>query len=41
MSMWENIPECKRNSIQMALYRLDRIQSRKKKIKRLYGIHSK
>lgn len=39
MSVWENIPECKRESIKNALYRFERIKSRKIKIKRLYGIH--
>jgi predicted transcriptional regulator len=36
MSVWENIPECKRKSIENALYRFNRVQIRKDKIKRLY-----
>jgi hypothetical protein len=36
MSVWENIPECKRKSIENTLYRLNRVQIRKDKIKRLY-----
>lgn len=39
MSVWENIPECKKESIKNALYRFERIKSRKIKIKRLYDIH--
>lgn len=41
MSVWENIPECKRESIKKSLYRFERIQKRKDKIKRLYDIHTK
>jgi hypothetical protein len=41
MAVWENIPECKRESIKNALYRFERIQSRKRKIKKLYDIHIK
>jgi hypothetical protein len=41
MAVWENIPECKRDSIIKSLYRFDRIQSRKRKIKKLYDIHTK
>ena len=35
MSVWENIPKCKRESIKKSLYRFDRIQKRKSKIKKL------
>jgi hypothetical protein len=35
MAVWENIPDCKRESIKNALYRFDRIQKRKTKIKNL------
>jgi hypothetical protein len=35
MAVWENIPECKRESINKSLYRFDRIQKRKSKIKNL------
>jgi hypothetical protein len=41
MAVWENIPECKIESIKNALHRFNRIQIRKDKIKRLYDIHSK
>jgi hypothetical protein len=41
MSVWENIPECKRKSIQNALYRFNRIQRRKEIIKKLYDIYIK
>jgi hypothetical protein len=41
MSVWENIPECKRESINKSLYRFDRIQKRKDKIKRLFNVNSK
>jgi hypothetical protein len=41
MAVWENIPECKRDSIIKSLYRFDRIQSRKRKIKKLYDIRTK
>ena len=41
MSIWENIPECKRVSIVKSLTRFDRTQKRKSKIKRLYDIHIK
>jgi hypothetical protein len=41
MAVWENIPECKRKSIENALHRFNRIQIRKDKIKRLYDIHTK
>lgn len=36
MSVWENIPLTERESIKKSLYRFDRIQRRKEKIKRLY-----
>jgi len=38
MAIWENIPECKRESIKKSLYRFDRIQKRKKTIKRLFNV---
>lgn len=38
MSVWENIPECKRKSIQNALHRFSRVQRRKEIIKKLYDI---
>lgn len=41
MSVWENIPECKRKSIQNSLYRFNRIQRRKEIIKKLYDIYTK
>ncbi len=41
MSVWKNIPEGRKESIQNALYRFDRVRSRKRKIKKLYDIHSK
>ena len=39
MSVWENIPECKRDSIIKSLYRFDKIQKRKKTIKRLFNVN--
>ena len=39
MSVWENILECKRDSIIKSLYRFDRIQKRKKTIKRLFNVN--
>jgi hypothetical protein len=39
MAVWENIPECKRESINKSLYRWskkERSEKRKEKIKRLY-----
>jgi hypothetical protein len=39
MSVWENIPECQRKSIENALNRFDRIQKRKKTIKRLFNVN--
>jgi len=41
MSVWENIPECKKESIIKSLHRFDRVQSRKRKIKKLYDIRTK
>jgi len=41
MAVWKNIPECKRESIQSALHRFNRVQIRKDKIKRLYDVHRK
>ena len=35
MSIWENIPACKRESIKNSLYKFEKIQKRKQKIKRL------
>jgi len=41
MAVWENIPECKRDSIIKSLYRFDRVQKRKKTIKRLFNVNRK
>ena len=38
MSVWENIPKCKRESIKKSLYRFYRIQKRKKTIKRIFNV---
>jgi len=38
MSIWENIPLCKRESMIKALNIFDRIQSRKIKIKRIFSV---
>ena len=39
MAVWKNIPECKRESINKSLYRFDKIQKRKKTIKRLFNVN--
>jgi hypothetical protein len=39
MRLFENIPECKRESIVKFLYRFDRIQKRKKTIKELFNVN--
>ena len=39
MAIWKNIPECKTESIIKSLYRFDRIQKRKKTIKRLFNVN--
>ena len=38
MSSWESIPNNKKESIVKSLYRFDRIQKRKKTIKRLFNV---
>ena len=41
MSSWEIIPNNKKESIVKYLYRFDRIQKRKKTIKRLFNVNRK
>ena len=41
MAIWENIPESKRESIKNSLYRFERIQKRKDKVKRLFNVSRK
>ena len=39
MSVWENIPVSIKENLKKSLYRFDRIQKRKKTIKRLFNVN--
>ncbi len=41
MSSWESIPNNKKESIVKSLYRFDRVQYRKRKIKKLFNVNRK
>jgi len=41
MSSWESISNNKKESIVKSLYRFDRVQSRKRKIKKLFNVNRK